>query len=79
MHGMNSTSTSNTAIPNTTTMMTSPAVTANIRAALKHIYEHIWVTFVVRSPLYTPIDPNIRATNFEATLDNYLKGMPWFR
>ena len=59
--------------------MTSPAITANIRAALKHIYEHIWVTFVVRSPMYRPDDPNLAATNFESSLDNYLKGMQWFR
>lgn len=54
-------------------------VTESIRGALKHIYEHIWVTFVVRSPMYRPTDPDIGATNFEASLDNYLKGMPWFR
>lgn len=59
--------------------MTSPAVTANIRAALKHIYEHIWVTFVIRSPMYKPYDPDIKSTNFEASLDSYLKGMAWFR
>jgi hypothetical protein len=59
--------------------MKNPAVTANVRAALKHIYEHIWVTFVVRSPMYRPNDPNIASTNFEASLDNYLKGMTWFR
>lgn len=59
--------------------MTSPAVTANIRSALKHVYEHIWVTFVIRSPMYQPSDPNIEVTNFEASLDTYLKGMPWFR
>jgi hypothetical protein len=59
--------------------MTSPLVTANIRTALKHIYEHIWVTFVIRSPMYQPHDPNIEVTNFEASLDSYLKGMSWFR
>jgi hypothetical protein len=63
----------------TTSTMTNAAVTENIRGALKHIYEHIWVTFVVRSPMYQPSDPNIGATNFEASLDNFLKGMPWFR
>jgi hypothetical protein len=61
------------------TGMTSPVVTANIRSALKHVYEHIWVTFVIRSPMYRPHDPNIGATNFEAILDSYLKGMTWFR
>jgi hypothetical protein len=59
--------------------MTSTAITASVRVALKHIYEHIWVTFVVRSPMYRPNDPNISSTNFEASLDNYLKGTPWFR
>lgn len=58
---------------------TSPAVTAGIRIALRHVYEHIWVTFVVRSPMYQPTDPNVRSTNFEASLDAYLKEMPWFR
>jgi hypothetical protein len=59
--------------------MTSPAATANIRAALKSIYENIWVTFVVRSPMYLASNPDIASTNFEAALDHYLKGMPWFR
>mmetsp|Transcript_34233 Transcript_34233/g.53516 ORF Transcript_34233/g.53516 Transcript_34233/m.53516 type:complete len:189 (-) Transcript_34233:120-686(-) len=59
--------------------MTNTAVAANVRGALKHIYEHIWVTFVVRSPMYRPNDPNISSTNFEPSLDNYLKGMSWYR
>lgn len=59
--------------------MTNPAVTEKIRGALQYIYEHIWVTFVVRCPLYQPLDPNVDATNFEASLDNYLRGMSWFR
>jgi hypothetical protein len=63
----------------TSSTMISPAVAANVRSALRHIYEHIWVTFVVRSPMYKPYDPDIATTNFEASLDNYLKGMPWFR
>merc|ERR1712008_596417 len=58
--------------------MTSPAVTGQIRSSLKHIYEHIWVTFVIRSPIFRPSNPNISATNFEASLDSYLKGMSWF-
>lgn len=61
------------------TSMTNPQITANVRVALKHIYEHIWVTFVIRSPMYRPHDPDISSTNFEASLDNYLKGMGWFR
>eukprot|EP00529_Nitzschia_sp_RCC80_P032513 CAMPEP_0113455888 /NCGR_PEP_ID=MMETSP0014_2-20120614/8604_1 /TAXON_ID=2857 /ORGANISM="Nitzschia sp." /LENGTH=236 /DNA_ID=CAMNT_0000347325 /DNA_START=36 /DNA_END=746 /DNA_ORIENTATION=- /assembly_acc=CAM_ASM_000159 len=60
-------------------MMTNPTVTNHVRQALQHIYEHLWVNFVVRSPMYTPHDPDIRSTNFEASLDNYLKGMQWFR
>lgn len=59
--------------------MTNPAVTDTIRAALQHIFEHIYVTFVIRSPMYRATDPNIASTNFEASLDNYLKGMPWFK
>jgi len=61
------------------TMMTNPAVTEKIRGSLRHIYENIWVTFVVRSPMYRPLQPNVSSTNFEAALDVYLKGMPWFR
>jgi hypothetical protein len=59
--------------------MTNPAVTDTIRAALQHIFEHIYVMFVIRSPMYRATDPNIASTNFEASLDNYLKGMPWFK
>ena len=59
--------------------MTNPIMTEKIRGALKHIYEHLWVTFVVRSPMYQPNDPNISATNFEASLDSYLRTMHWFR
>jgi hypothetical protein len=73
------TATTSGAVPRAREGMTSPAVTANIRTALKHIYEHIWVTFVIRSPMYQPHDPNIEVTNFEASLDSYLKGMAWFR
>jgi hypothetical protein len=75
------TSTTTTTVSTTTnsSMMTSPVVTANIRAALKHIYEQIWVSVVVRSPMYQPLDPDIRSTNFETALDGYLRTMPWFR
>jgi hypothetical protein len=68
------------AVPNTTSTMTNPAITAQIRHSLQYIYEHLWVTYVVRSPLYRPPHhPNLDATNFEALLDQYLKGMSWFR
>ena len=63
VHGGSSSSTTTT-IANTTNMMTSPNMTSNIRSALKHIYEHIWVTFVVRSPLYNPYNPDLKSTNF---------------
>jgi hypothetical protein len=67
-------------IPNTTATMTNPAITAQIRHALRYIYEHLWVTYVVRSPLYRPPHhPNLKSTNFEVLLDQYLMGMPWFR
>ncbi|KAG7343715.1 sybindin-like family protein [Nitzschia inconspicua] len=83
-----------TVVPNTTTVMTHPQITAQIRISLRHIYEHLWVNLVVRSPLYRPPQQQqdqqqststtqpldfLKATNFEVSLDNYLKGMPWFR
>jgi hypothetical protein len=46
-------------IANTTNMMTSPNMTSSIRPALEHVYGHIWVTFVVRSPLYHLSNPDI--------------------
>ena len=62
------------------TNMTNPKTTQTIRAALKHIYESIWVNCVVRSPMYHGLDNiDLSSTNFESTLDSYLKGMPWFR
>jgi hypothetical protein len=70
---------------NTTTGTTNPTQTANIRSSLKYIYEHIWVAYVIRSPMYQPNcnnkdnDNAIKSTNFEVTLDNYLKGMTWYR
>lgn len=62
----------------------NPTQTAKIRLSLKYIYEHIWVGSVVRSPMYRPNsndgnNDTIKSTNFESTLDNYLKGMTWFR
>ncbi|KAL3815442.1 hypothetical protein ACHAXA_009187, partial [Cyclostephanos tholiformis] len=65
----------------------------SFQTALKHIYSEIWVECVVRSPLYRPediqVDPpegrvkfpgrfDIKCTNFELKLDEYLKSMPWF-
>mmetsp|Transcript_19193 Transcript_19193/g.39411 ORF Transcript_19193/g.39411 Transcript_19193/m.39411 type:complete len:227 (-) Transcript_19193:1287-1967(-) len=61
---------------------TSPAITKDIRSALKHIYENIWVTAVIRSPMYRPNENNsdsIKSTNFEAELDAYFKRKSWFR
>ncbi len=66
----------------------------SFQTALKHIYSEIWVECVVRSPLYRPqdiqVDPSegrdkiagrfdIKCTNFELKLDEYLTSMPWFR
>ena len=60
--------------------VTNSTVTNNIRSALQHIYETIWVNCVIRSPMYRgPTGTDISSTNFEATLDSYLKGMSWFR
>jgi len=66
----------------------------SFQTALKYIYSDIWVECVVRSPLYRPediqVDPvegkenksgrfDIKSTNFESKLDEYLASMPWFR
>ena len=51
---------------------------AKIRAALAHIYNELWIQCVTRSPLYTPTQPNVPDTNFEATLDAFLKAQPWY-
>uniref|UniRef100_A0A7R9ZSH6 Trafficking protein particle complex subunit n=2 Tax=Craspedostauros australis TaxID=1486917 RepID=A0A7R9ZSH6_9STRA len=59
--------------------MTSPSVNSAVRDALRHIYEKIWVTYVVRSPMYDALHPDVASTNFEVALDHYLKGMIWFR
>lgn len=53
---------------------TNPAITADIRKSLKYIYENIWVTFVVRSPMYRPNSiASIQSTSFETELDTYLR------
>lgn len=56
-------------------------VANEIRSALKHIYETIYITSVIRSPMYRPGDEteSIKATNFEADLEGYLKRKSWFR
>mmetsp|Transcript_15029 Transcript_15029/g.34852 ORF Transcript_15029/g.34852 Transcript_15029/m.34852 type:complete len:235 (-) Transcript_15029:4-708(-) len=62
---------------------TNPTVTTDIRSSLKHIYENIWVTAVIRSPMYRPNSEDnsksIKSTNFEVELDAYLKRKTWFR
>jgi hypothetical protein len=79
---------SNTADPsnssnNNSTHDTNPAVTSDIRSSLKYIYQNIWVTSVIRSPMYRPNSDNnsssIKSTNFEAELDGYFKRKSWFR
>lgn len=50
-----------------------------IRAALQHVYQELWIQCVTRSPLYTPTEPNVEATNFEPKLDEYLKSQTWFK
>ena len=59
------------------------AITNDIRSSLKHIYETIWVTSVIRSPMYRPSasdnGESIKSTNFEAELEGYLKRKSWFR
>mmetsp|Transcript_5727 Transcript_5727/g.13708 ORF Transcript_5727/g.13708 Transcript_5727/m.13708 type:complete len:193 (-) Transcript_5727:384-962(-) len=62
---------------------TNPAVTNDIRSSLRYIYETIWITSVIRSPMYRPSAKDhaasIQATNFEAELDGYLKRKSWYR
>jgi len=54
-------------------------VANTIQDALEHIYHDIWINCVTRSPLYDPVNPNVSDTNFESTLDGYIKSQPWFR
>jgi trafficking protein particle complex subunit 1 len=54
------------------------AVSRKIRAALHHAYQQLWIQCVTRSPLYKPTSPNVKETNFEATLDEFLEAQPWF-
>jgi hypothetical protein len=64
------------------TSNTSDQSQAAVRSALKHIYTHIWVDCVVRSPLYKPSKEgpmDISSTNFESKIDAYLQSMTWFR
>jgi len=68
---------------NNSTHGTNPALTSDIRSSLKYIYENIWVTSVIRSPMYRPNSEDnsssIKSTNFEAELDGYFKRKSWFR
>lgn len=63
--------------------ITNPTVTSDIRKSLKYIYETIWITAVIRSPMYRPNSKDncksIKETNFEAVLDAYFKQKSWFR
>jgi len=49
-----------------------------IRTALAHMYNELWIQCVTRSPLYTPTQPNVQDTNFEQSLDAFLKAQPWY-
>jgi len=49
-----------------------------IRTALAHVYNELWIQCVTRSPLYTPTQPNVMETNFEYSLDAFLKAQPWY-
>jgi trafficking protein particle complex subunit 1 len=55
-----------------------PTLRKKIRAALHHAYQQVWIQCVTRSPLYHPTQPNVKETNFEATLDEFLEAQPWF-
>lgn len=58
---------------------TNPSHANSIRNALSHCYNELWINYVTRSPLYTPTNPNVKATNFEKILDDYFASHPWFR
>jgi len=68
---------------NTSLHGTNLAITSDIRSSLKYIYETIWITSVIRSPMYRPNSKDnsdsIKSTNFEAELDTYFKRKSWFR
>ena len=49
-----------------------------IRTALAQVYNELWIQCVTRSPLYTPTAHNVQDTNFEQSLDAFLKAQPWF-
>ena len=50
----------------------------SIRMALKHIYHELWMQCVIRSPLYTPTEPNVQDTNFGQRLEAFLKAQNWY-
>lgn len=52
---------------------------ASIRKALEQIYIDLWIPCVIRSPLYRPTEPNVKETNFEISLDSFLKKQAWFQ
>jgi hypothetical protein len=52
---------------------------ASIRQALSHVYNELWILYVIRSPLYRPKEPNVQETNFEGKLDAFFGQQPWFR
>ena len=49
------------------------------RDVLRNIYSNIWVECVVRSPMYSPGEIDVKSTTFERELDSYLSSLPWFR
>ena len=49
-----------------------------VRACLHHIYNDLWTQCVTRSPLYNPTKPNVRETNFEQKLDDFLEAQAWY-
>lgn len=55
------------------------ALDTSVRAALEYIYNELWISCVIQSPLYRPTHPNVEETNFETKLISFLKAQPWFR
>eukprot|EP00244_Chara_vulgaris_P009615 TRINITY_DN4151_c0_g1_i2.p1 TRINITY_DN4151_c0_g1~~TRINITY_DN4151_c0_g1_i2.p1 ORF type:complete len:155 (-),score=8.92 TRINITY_DN4151_c0_g1_i2:281-745(-) len=55
-------------------LITEPRV-GDLRDTLRHIYNNIYVEYVVKNPLYTPGQP-FRCELFSMALDSYLSKLP---
>lgn len=56
-------------------ILVSDPRSGDLKEALKHIYNDIYVEFVVKNPLYAPGQP-FRCELFTQALDAYVRGLP---